>query len=62
MIEVIPHANGYRWRWICAIGRTLVECFEVHPCDISAWNAAKNYRVNFWSIADTIDHRQGRCI
>jgi hypothetical protein len=62
MIEVIPHGNGYRWGWINALGRTLVECFQVHPCDQSAWTAAKEYRIAFWAVADGIDHRQGRCV
>lgn len=62
MLEVIPHENGWRWRWICAAGRTLVETFETFPCDLSTWRAAKAYRVAFWAVADAIDHRMGACI
>ncbi len=62
MLEVIPHGNGWRWRWICALGRTLVECYVCHESDVAAWNAAKQYRTDFWGRADWIDHRMGACI
>jgi hypothetical protein len=62
MIEIIPHGNGYRWRWIGATGRTLAECFNVHTRDVDAWTAAKAFRIAFWAVADGVDHRQGRCI
>jgi hypothetical protein len=62
VIEVIPHNEGWRWRWISALGRTLVETFDTHPCHFSAWNAAKLFRTTFWAISDGIDHRQARCI
>lgn len=62
MLEVFQNGNGWSWRWICAKGRTLVECLEVHPCDLTAFDAARNYRISFWRVADATDHRQGRCI
>lgn len=62
MIEVIPHGNGWRWRMIAACGRALVESFETFPCNISAFDHAKDYRTCFWSGADRVDWRMGRNI
>lgn len=62
MIEVYPHGNGFRWRMICDKGRTLVECHDQFPCEMSAGNAAKAYRTTFWAIACQVDHRMAACI
>lgn len=62
MIEVIPHGNGFAWRLICASGRALAYSSESFSCILSAARAAKEYRREFWAMADRIDHRMGRCI
>ena len=62
MLEVIPHGNGWRWRWISAEARTLFESFVCHPSDMAAFAAAKRFRAAFWALADRIDSRMGACI
>jgi hypothetical protein len=63
MLEVIPYGNGWRWRWISFCGRVLVDSYEHFTDDLECFTeGAKKYRVDFWAMADTIDHRQGRCI
>lgn len=62
MIEVIPAGNGFRWRWIAACGRVLIDWPEHFPCTFTAFASARAYRVSFWGNADRIDHRQARCV
>lgn len=62
MIEVVKHGNGFRWTFICNLGRVLAYSAEVFPCVNSAAAAAKSYRTAFWSVADQVDHRMARCI
>lgn len=62
MIEVYLDGNRWAWRLITACGRAIVTSAETFACGMSAATDAKRYRSTFWSIADAIDHRQGRCI
>lgn len=62
MIEVMPDGNGaWVWRWITAEGRVLIEAGP-YPTDWCAITCARDYRVRFWRMSDSIDHRQARCI
>ena len=62
MIEVLPACCGYRWHWISAAGRVLFSGTTCHPSDLAAWREAAAVRARFWGYADTVDHRQARCI
>lgn len=61
MIEVYPFGGGWGWRWICAAGRTLVECAFPFASDREAFAAAKAYRAQFLAAAAQIDHRSEAC-
>ena len=62
MIEVIPHGNGWAWRFICAAGRILAYSRESFSSDHEAAADAKAYRAAHWMHASAVDHRMGACI
>ena len=62
MIEVLLEATGWRWYFISAAGRILLIGADIFPCNISAARHAKAYKRAFLYYADSIDHRQARCI
>lgn len=62
MIEVLLIGNRWRWFWISAEGRVLIEGDGEHDSDMAAWGAAREWRASFWAMADQIDHRQARAI
>lgn len=62
MIEVVPHGNGWVWRFICEAGRVLAYSPESFPTDMEAAAHAKAYRTAFWAVACEVDHRMGACI
>ena len=62
MIEVIPHGNGWAWRFICNAGRVLAYSLESFTSNLEAAAAAKAYRAAHWAHASTVDYRMGACI
>jgi hypothetical protein len=62
MIEIIEAGSGFRWTFICNLGRVLAYSTEVYPSVDSAAAAAKAWRVQFWAVAAATDHRMAACI